>query len=281
VEGVEKTDSEWDQTFTSDVSQTNDTASRGDESEDAVEDAPPLPVSETNGVSSLPSSSGISPGVDISDACQHSDDVQRESLREVFGSDFNFEDEQQHYFLDPDGEVLEPPSLRIVPVELPPEVVEPAVAVEEDGREPEHDLRRDDEDEDEEEPDEDVDEELWNDDDAHWDGIEVQEVAVGQEQNVEGVPAAPDPNPGPGARRGDQNVAVAANAELPPDVADDLEGNVEDDMEGAMEGLWLLCFPLSLVLTITLAIGMRGPIYSVFQNVSHCRNFNENSLTFY
>lgn len=231
VEGVEKIDLEWDQSFNSDASLSNDATSHRDESEDAPA------ASGTIGVYPLQSSSFVpSPGVGVSDARQHSD-VFRESPYDIFGLDFDLENEQQHYFLDPDREDLEPPSPRIVPVELPLEVARPAVAVEENGREPEHDLRRDDDDEDEEEPDEDADEELWN-DDAHWDGIEVQEVPGGQEQGAEGVPAAPDPNLGLGMRRGDQNVAAAANIELPPDVADDLEGNVEDDMEGAMEGLW-------------------------------------------
>ena len=46
------------------------------------------------------------------------------------------------------------------------------------------------------------------------------------------------------------------------DIGDDIEGNVEDDMEGAME-----------------AIGMRGPIYGVVQNVCDFTDFIAHLLT--
>ncbi|XP_006462126.1 hypothetical protein AGABI2DRAFT_118987 [Agaricus bisporus var. bisporus H97] len=249
VENEEEVDSEGNQSFTFDASRSFDASLYGGNFEGAAEPASTLTASETSGAPPPWSSSSLPPGIDIPVPQDDLDDVQRDF--EGFGSDFNLENEQQHYFRDPEDEVRTPPSLRVVPVELQPEdAAEPHVPVEVNGREPEHDLRRDDDDEDEEEPDEDGDEELWN-DDAHWDGIEVQEVAVGQEQIAEGVAAAPDPNPGQGARRGEQNAVAAVNAEIPPEVADDLEGNVEDDMEGAME-----------------AIGMRGPIYSVFQNAA-------------
>ncbi|KXN87669.1 ERAD-associated E3 ubiquitin-protein ligase doa10 [Leucoagaricus sp. SymC.cos] len=68
--------------------------------------------------------------------------------------------------------------------------------------------------------------------------------------NVEGGAPQPDVNVAQANGRGEQ-VAGGGEGGLPPDLADDLDGNVEDDMEGAME-----------------AIGMRGPIYSVFQNAA-------------
>jgi E3 ubiquitin-protein ligase MARCH6 len=68
---------------------------------------------------------------------------------------------------------------------------------------------------------------------------------------------------------------VAAPAPVPPaggdgaiDLNDDLDGNVEDDMEGAMEGTCIgLLLLVSLITNPVSAIGMRGPVYGVVQNV--------------
>ena len=73
-------------------------------------------------------------------------------------------------------------------------------------------------------------------DGGHWDD-NVAEVE-GREQPPPLVPAIV------GQQQGAPGLANGA------DIGDDIEGNVEDDMEGAME-----------------AIGMRGPIYGVVQNV--------------
>jgi len=75
---------------------------------------------------------------------------------------------------------------------------------------------------------------------ADWDDEEDHE-----EEDGEGDQRRVDP--------GVQQQLVPGPLPEAPDVNDDLEGNVEDDMEGAME-----------------AIGMRGPIYGVIQNVSIC-----------
>lgn len=57
--------------------------------------------------------------------------------------------------------------------------------------------------------------------------------------------------------------------EIPPEFAEELEGNVEDDMEGAMEGEQINSVLLTVVdgFTLYIAIGMRGPFYGVLQNV--------------
>lgn len=91
---------------------------------------------------------------------------------------------------------------------------------------------------------------------GQWDENGAEEEAIG--------PQAPPVGAAPGAfARGDQ-VGGAA----PAAVADIEEGNVEDDMEGAMEGWSCSCGLLEITKRdIFPAIGMRGPIYGVFQNV--------------
>lgn len=174
-------------------------------------------------------------------------------------SDFDYESEHHKYF-----RLATPPPPPATGADIPqqdlPPPQPPAQVRDHEG---EADFRRDEDDEDEEEVDEDVEELLWH--DAHWDEIEVEEVPGGLEANEGG-----EPLPGAGPRqpngRGEPN--GDGDAGLPQDLADDLEGNVEDDMEGAMEGMWWwFCLVLS-VLICGVAIGMRGPIYSVFQNVS-------------
>lgn len=99
----------------------------------------------------------------------------------------------------------------------------------------EHVVADDEEDDEEDENADDVDALDFN-EDADWDDEDDQEEDEGEDE-LRRVDAGVQPAPGP-------PVPEAADAN------EDLEGNVEDDMEGAME-----------------AIGMRGPIYGVVQNV--------------
>ncbi|KAG6845026.1 hypothetical protein H0H87_001547, partial [Tephrocybe sp. NHM501043] len=75
-------------------------------------------------------------------------------------------------------------------------------------------------------------------------GVEIQAPGVVPNANLD----APAPQAGP-AQGAAQNPPLALD--IPPELAEEMEGNVEDDMEGAME-----------------AIGMRGPIYGVLQNAA-------------
>lgn len=233
----ENADSGGNQSQSFDASQSFDSTIHESDFEDAFEAVPTPESSELNNILNgsedqilppRPASSQHPHGKDVPERYQTSDDVLAEPLDKDVESEIDPENEHRHYFRDADDGV--PPSLPITPQPEHPELVD---EVQEHEREPEPDLRRDEDDDDDEEPDEDADELLWN--DAQWDGIEVEEVAEGQEQNVEGAVVVPDVNLGQGIRRGEVN--AAADAEIPPDLADDLEGNVEDDMEGAMEGL--------------------------------------------
>ncbi|TFK39450.1 hypothetical protein BDQ12DRAFT_704973 [Crucibulum laeve] len=81
------------------------------------------------------------------------------------------------------------------------------------------------------------------DEDGEWDIADLEEVVEGA------VPAGDGEAIGQDAEgRGVRQVNVDG---VPVDIADDLDANVEDDMDGALE-----------------AIGMRGPIYGVFQNAA-------------
>jgi E3 ubiquitin-protein ligase MARCH6 len=99
--------------------------------------------------------------------------------------------------------------------------------------EPSPEADDDDDDDDEEDEDDDVQEDFEFVEEAEWD--------------AEADPEAEEPDPAAAP------AAPPAPAEAPPQLepVDDMDGNVEDDMEGAME-----------------AIGMRGPIYGVFQNAA-------------
>ncbi|EFI27420.1 RING finger membrane protein [Coprinopsis cinerea okayama7 len=84
---------------------------------------------------------------------------------------------------------------------------------------------------------------------------------------------------GEGAPRNENGMGVQENgavgvgeqgdpAEGPVDPNEDIDGNVEDDMEGAMEGEILRLSSRIQMLIEFKAIGMRGPIYGVFQNAA-------------
>ncbi|KAF9266796.1 hypothetical protein L218DRAFT_955901 [Marasmius fiardii PR-910] len=79
-------------------------------------------------------------------------------------------------------------------------------------------------------------------DNEHWDAVEVREGLPGNAAIV----VADAPNGG-----GFQEAQPILADPLAVDVNDELEGGVEDDMDGAME-----------------AIGLRGPVYGVFQNAA-------------
>jgi E3 ubiquitin-protein ligase MARCH6 len=134
-----------------------------------------------------------------------------------------------HYFDGEDDDTyVQAASLECLNVGAP-EPLEPVQEAPDNGIEG----RREDDDDDDEEADEDGDELLWN--DAHWDGIEVEEVPELPEQNLDGGGGpAPEVNPAQVNGRGEQD--AEGEGGIPQDLADDLEGNVEDDMEGAMEG---------------------------------------------
>ncbi|KAG6852930.1 hypothetical protein C0991_008075 [Blastosporella zonata] len=87
-----------------------------------------------------------------------------------------------------------------------------------------------------------------------FDAWEAADADGAADDQVEALPAVPLVNADagaqpPGVPAAAQNPPLAI--EIPPELAEELEGNVEDDMEGAME-----------------AIGMRGPIYGVLQNAA-------------
>lgn len=166
-----------------------------------------------------------------------SDDTAREPV------DSDPEAEMSHYFDTGEDDTF----VSSAGSGLPRQLDDPEPDTEAQENEPEVEVRREEEDDEDEEGDEDGDELLWN--DAHWDGIEVEEVPEVPEQNAEGAAPAPDVNPAQINGRGEQG--AEGEGGIPQDLADDLEGGVEDDMEGALE-----------------AIGMRGPIYSVFQNAA-------------
>ena len=97
---------------------------------------------------------------------------------------------------------------------------------------------------------------LFDDDDAQWEPQVIEADVAQMAQNAAGAGAAPAQGP-------NQDIDPA----LVPDINDDMDGNVEDDMEGAMEGKsGLSC--ITLFADECVAIGMRGPIYGVIQNVS-------------
>ncbi|KAF8074708.1 hypothetical protein FPV67DRAFT_1474663 [Lyophyllum atratum] len=80
-----------------------------------------------------------------------------------------------------------------------------------------------------------------------WEAVEVDD--EGEDPPPLEDPDADEAAP-PGQERNAENLPPIGGG-VPPELAEELEGNVEDDMEGAME-----------------AIGMRGPIYGVLQNAA-------------
>ncbi|KAJ3571047.1 hypothetical protein NP233_g4020 [Leucocoprinus birnbaumii] len=189
------------------------------------------------------SSEALSPesSQDVVEPGQHHDGLWTSDGHSGEPLDFDPETEMGHYFDAADDTLTS-----AVGDDLPqyPGVPEPVIAPQ--GAEAVAEARREDEEDEEEDEDGDGDELLWN--DANWDGIEVEEVPEIPEPNAEGAVPAPDVVPVQNIPR-EQN--VEGEGGIPQDLADDLEGGVEDDMEGALE-----------------AIGMRGPIYSVFQNAA-------------
>jgi len=154
--------------------------------------------------------------------------------------DFDLDTEMGYYF---DTDEDDHPDSLLGKSEVLHQLAAPEFAAEARENEPEVEARREDEDEEDEEVDEEGDELLWN--DAHWDGIEVEEIAEVPEQNAEGLIPPADANPGQVNRRREQGVEGGA---IPQDLADDMEGGVEDDMEGALEGCHLSLISKSLLI---------------------------------
>lgn len=73
----------------------------------------------------------------------------------------------------------------------------------------------------------------------------------------------PEDNPPPEGENG----GAQAVGGRPPDANEDLEANVEDDMDGALEGEVSEFFVSALCSDCHTAIGLRGPIHNVLQNV--------------
>lgn len=95
-------------------------------------------------------------------------------------------------------------------------------------------------------------------DDGQWqeedeDAQVIADGQAGQDAQVAG-------EPGPANGLDEENLG----ANLDPN---DMAENVEDDMDGAMEGVCRFSQDRLLTNTTLLAIGMRGPVYAVFQNV--------------
>jgi len=81
------------------------------------------------------------------------------------------------------------------------------------------------------------------------------------EEPREGVDAGP-PRVAPVARE-------AGGQDMDAEVADDeRDQNLEEDLDGAMEGMCHRClYKVRLSRYLGLAVGLRGPVFSVFQNV--------------
>lgn len=95
-----------------------------------------------------------------------------------------------------------------------------------------------------------------DDEDDEDDGHEGEEVR-------EGVDAGP---PGDVPPAGD-----ADGQDVDAEVADDeREQNIEEDLDGAMEGIYHECMTISRLncYFVDIAVGLRGPVFSVFQNVN-------------
>jgi E3 ubiquitin-protein ligase MARCH6 len=118
--------------------------------------------------------------------------------------------------------------------------------------------------EDEEDEELDMEEDAEFVEDADWEAEEDQQLV----RPEAGAPV--DGNEQPQAQAQPQPQPEGGDVAIQPDVNDELEGNVEDDLEGAMEGVCIVVLRAVQLIIRLLAIGMRGPIYGVIQNVSVC-----------
>jgi E3 ubiquitin-protein ligase MARCH6 len=133
----------------------------------------------------------------------------------------------------------------------------------------ERDNKEQGEDEDEDDEDDEDEDEDDEDDDQGEDGIFDEPWDVIEDGDNEAVDARPQPREGAGqgaagdgqARQDENPAAVAA------ELNEEMEGNVEDDMEGALEGKKIFESIERCIKSTFLAIGMRGPVYGVIQNV--------------
>ena len=102
--------------------------------------------------------------------------------------------------------------------------------------------------------------------DPDWEAEEDQQLV----RPEAGAPVDGNGQPQAQAQAQPQLQPEGGDVPIQPDVNDELEGNVEDDLEGAMEGVYVVVLCAVQLIIRLLAIGMRGPIYGVIQNVSVC-----------